>query len=86
MARMPLPEVLPTTTSKRLSARSCASAGSAAKRGITSTSPASSAATCAAGSLMKRKVARLMRTRAASRWLGEAASTMLEPRFQLSST
>ena len=60
MAMMPLPAVLPIATVKRLSAWNCLTACSAPKRGMPSMSPASSAATCAAGSLMKRKVTRLI--------------------------
>ena len=67
MARMPLPAVLPISTVKRLSPWNCLIACSAPKRGMPSMSPASSAATCAAGSLMKRQVTRRIFTLAALR-------------------
>ena len=67
MATMPLPDVLPTSTTNRLSPWNCFSACSAPKRGMPSMSPASSAATCAAGSLMKRKITFFTLILAASR-------------------
>ena len=57
-----------------------------ATRGKASTSPASTAATWAAGSLMKRKVARLIRMALALRKPGQALRVMDEPLAQLSSS
>ena len=56
----PCRAVSPIATVKRLSAWNCFRLCSAPKRGMPSMSPASSAATCAAGSLMKRKVTLLI--------------------------
>ena len=64
---MPLPAVSPISTVKRLSAWNCFRLCGAPKRGMPSMSPASSAATCAAGSLMKRKVTLLDLDRARRR-------------------
>jgi hypothetical protein len=65
MAMMPLPAVSPSSTLKRLSAWNCF--GLALKRGMPSMSPASSAAVCADGSLMKRNVTLLILTAAGLR-------------------
>ncbi len=82
---MPLPAVLPTDTVKRLSARNCASACTAPKRGMPSMSPASSAATWAALSLMKRKVTRRSLMAATSRKPSQRTRVMALPFCQLSS-
>jgi hypothetical protein len=56
MATMVLPSVPPIATVKRGSPWNCLRLCGEPKRGMPSTSPASSAATCAEGSSMKRKV------------------------------
>jgi hypothetical protein len=67
MVMMPLPAVLPNSTTKRLSVWNCFRLWGDWKRGIPSMSPANSAATWADASLMKRKVTFLSLTLAASR-------------------
>ena len=79
-----LPSVPPTTTEKRGSFWNCFSDSSAPKRGMPSMSPASSAATCAAGSLMKRNVTFLIGTLAASRNCSFFTSVIDEPLAQVS--
>ena len=84
MLMMPLPAVAPMATTKRLSDCSCLTACGASSRGTPSISPAKSAATRAAGSLMKRKVTRSIFTALASRKPGHLASDTDEPFFQSS--
>ena len=81
---MVLPSVPPISTVKRLSAWNCFRFCGAPKRGMPSMSPASSAATCAAGSLMKRKVTFFIFTAAALRYASFFTSVIDEPFFQSS--
>ena len=84
IARMPLPALLPTLTTKRGSERNCFTACGASRRGTPSMSPASSAATRAAGSLMKRKFTRSSLTALASRKPGHFFSVTEVPFFHSS--
>ena len=85
MARIVFARLPPTSTWYFLSAWNAFRLRAAATRGKTSTSPDSSAATCAAGSLMKRIVTRLSFTSFALRQPSQRSSVTAEPLAQLSS-
>ena len=74
-----LPSVPPATTEKRGSFWNCFRLSSASNRGMPSMSPASSAATCAAASLMKRNVTFFICTLAASRYCSFFTSVTDDP-------
>ena len=84
MLTIVLPSVPPIATVKRWSFWNCFRLCGEPKRGIASTSPASSAATCAAGSLMKRKVTFSSLTAAALRKPSHLLSVIALPLAQLS--
>ena len=85
MARMVLARLPPTSTWNFLFCSKAFRLRAADTRGNTSTSPDSSAATWAAGSLMKRIVTRRSFTSLALRWPSQRASVTAEPLAQLSS-
>src|ERR1019366_10396736 len=74
-----LPSVPPTATEKRASPWNCFRLSRAPKRGMPSMAPARSAATCAAGSLIKRKVTFFIATFAASRYWSFFTRVIDEP-------
>src|SRR3954471_19466304 len=82
MATMVLEREPPISTAKRGSALNCARLRAAATRGNASTSPDSSDATCADGSLMKRITTLLSLIAAAFRYSGHLVSVIDEPLVQ----